>query len=204
MKKVIDAMILVVVLFGCFLVWKTDRERRRLSATHDRLARATGDLTITDPAKIHMLALETGDPMHFAWRVYLPPKCSLTLSAKSGGGSTSFSVNASEFIARVRVRRSERGALAVYQHFGSGSSLFEFGDPAFASLVFDRQDKLLVEQVGADRLATFDPKQSAIFLRLSLPDDLVKAAKATAKAGSLNGLVPVFYELRLGQMPTNP
>src|SRR5262245_16479620 len=111
MKNAIDAILVLVVLYGTLLAWQSGRERRRLTNVYDRLARVTGDLRVTVPNKAHFLALETGDPMHYAWRIYVPPNFALAFSDKSGGSSSWWTSGEREFIARLRFRGNEQGHL---------------------------------------------------------------------------------------------
>jgi hypothetical protein len=74
--RVLDLYLLIAALIGGTLAWQTGRERSRLSEKYDEPARVTGDLPIADASKVHVRALDTGDPMHFAWRVYYPPPTS--------------------------------------------------------------------------------------------------------------------------------
>ena len=146
--RVLDLFLLTIVIIGGALAWQTGRERSRLSAEHARLARITGDLPVEDPSKVYVQALETGDPMHFAWRVYHPPNYKHILSHGNGGGTTFFSSSA-EFIARVVFREDDEGQLQLYTNFSGGSSLSPFGDEDLAELLHDRWDKIRVEQLGA-------------------------------------------------------
>lgn len=73
MRRLPDLILILALMVGGVVAWKADRERGRLAAEHARLARMTGDLPIIDPARVHLLALETGEPLHQAWRIYLPP-----------------------------------------------------------------------------------------------------------------------------------
>lgn len=204
MKKAIDVLLLLILVCGGFLAWQTGRERRRLTATYDRLARTTGDLAISDPSKVHFLALETGEPLHFAWRAYVPPNYRVTLQSGTTGQSSSWSSSSVEFIARVRFRQDDRGALEVYTHFSGGSSRMGIGDRTLGELLRGRWDKVIVEQVGSAGLTAIDRGKPTVLLRLKLPDDLAKEARKVLTAYDQERLVPVFYELKLGQNASNP
>lgn len=72
MRKVINAFLVGAIVVAGLLVWRMNGERVPLRAELARLVRETGELEITDSTKIHILALETGDP---------PPLCLARLSA---------------------------------------------------------------------------------------------------------------------------
>jgi hypothetical protein len=202
--RAIDWLLLIAVLIGGALTWQTGRERSRLAETHARLARLTGDLPVADPAKVYVQALDTGEPRHFAWRVYYPPNYTQVLRLSYGGGGTSYASNSSEFIARVVFREDERGLFQVYTHFSGGSSRSSFEDKVLAELLRGRWDKIRVEQLGAPKLAVLTPDQPAILLRLTLPDDLRDEARKRLNPDLQKRYVPVLYELKLGPETSNP
>ena len=88
-RTAIDLVLLVVIAAGGVAALQTGRERSRLESTYERLHRKTGDLPIGDPAWVHVRAIETGDPLHFAWRVYFPSNYPKSSSFGSAGQSWS-------------------------------------------------------------------------------------------------------------------
>jgi hypothetical protein len=197
MRKVFDCLLVVIVLVGAIMAWQTGRERLRLTKWHARLARITGDLPIVDATKVHALALNTGDPLHFAWRVYLPPNYSYRLRSVAMVSSPG-SAKPAEFIARVRLRPGQDGDLDVYTHFGNASSRSSLGNNPLAELLHNRWDKIKVEQLGAPELAVINADQSAVLLKLTLPDDLQSEARKKLSSSQQKQFVPVLFELSLG------
>jgi hypothetical protein len=202
--RALDLFLLIVVAIGGALAWQTGRERSRLSGEHARLARITGDLPIADASQVHVQALDTGEPLHFAWRVYFPPNYRQTLRNSNGGEGTSWSSSSTEFIARVVFRQDEQGLLQVYTHFSGGSSRSGLGDKALAELLRGRWDKIRVEQLGAPDLAALGPNQPAVLLRLTLPDDLQAEARKKLPPHTQKRFVPVLFELDLGPKASKP
>lgn len=202
--RAFDLFLLIVVIIGGALAWQTGRERSRLSERHARLARITGDLPIADASRVHVQALETGEPMHYAWRIYYPPSYKAILGNSDGDWSTSWSSSSSEFIARVVFRQDDEGLLQVYTHFSGGSSQSSLGDEALAKLLCDRWGKIRVEQLGSPHLATLGPNQPAILLRLTLPDDLRAEARKLLSPYDRERYVPVLFELNLGPKASKP
>jgi hypothetical protein len=204
--RLLDWLLILALLVGGILAGKTGWERSRLEARHARLARMTGDLPVTDPSKLYFQAIDTGEPLHFAWRVHLPPKYNQVLSCRAGGSSsssTSSSSGSTELIARVRLREDEQGLLQVYDHFGGGSSRMGIGDKALAELLRGRWDRVRVEQIGAPELAVVGPDQTVVLLRLTLPDDLEAEARKKLDR-SMQQSLPVLFELVLGPKASNP
>jgi hypothetical protein len=193
---VFDVVLLAVTIVGGYFAWQTGRERSRLAEKYDRLVQVTGDLPVADASKVYVRALDTGEPMHFAWRVYVPPNYQQIWKSNHGGSSTSSSSSSSEFITRVRFREGDQGRLDVYTHFSGGSSRSTLADGPFAGLLRDHWGEVRVEQLGAAGLAVLGPDQSAVILRLTLPDDLRDRAPQR--------FIPVLFELDLGPEPANP
>jgi hypothetical protein len=196
-NRVFDWLLIVAVLIGAVQTFRSGLERGRLSERLAGLVRKAGDLQIADETKVHVKAIETDVPLEFAWRVYFPRNYRGTLIERHAGGSTDFPVDPSEFIARVRIRHDEADSIRIYNHFGSGSHLMEFEDKALAELLRGRWDKLLVEQIGAPEVAVINPDQPAAWLRLKLPEDLERTARATFAAEDLARCVPSVVQIDL-------
>src|SRR5262245_17654443 len=124
-RNLTDLVLLTIVLAGGVLAWQAGRERARAAAHYDRLVAAAGELPADDPTLIYLKALDTGDPLHFAWRVHLPAKTDLEVRSRTGsgwsGGSWSCS-DPTDFIARVRFRVDEQGVVHVYTKSINSSS----------------------------------------------------------------------------------
>jgi hypothetical protein len=202
--RLLDWLLILALIVGGILAWKTGRERSRLEERRARLARMTGDLPIADASKVHLRAIDTGERRHFAWRVYLPPNYKHRVSYRAGGSSTSSSSGPSEFIARVRFREDEQGLIQVYTHFGGGSSRMGIGDKALAELLRGRWDRVRIEQIGAPEVAVFGPDQTAVLLRLTLHDDLEAEARKRLDGYVREQFVPVLFEMVLGPETSGP
>jgi hypothetical protein len=205
--RLLDWLLILALLVGGILAGKTGWERSRLEAKHARLARMTGALPVTDPSKMYFQGIDTGEPLHFAWRVYLPPNYNQVISCRTSTGSSSSTSSSSsgptELIARVRFREDEQGLLQVYDHFGGGSSRMGIGDKALTELLRGRWDRVRVEQLGAPQLAVLGPDQTAVLLRLTLSADLEAEARKRPD-GSLQQMLPVLFELVLGPKASKP
>lgn len=206
MRKALDVILLLALICGAIEAWRTGRERHRLRQNYARLARITGDLPIADPSKLHFLALETSEPMDYAWRIYLPPnyRFMLTSGANGGGSSTTWSSGAKEFIGRVRLRESNDGRLEVYSSFAGGSSCMSVGDASLAEFLRTHWDRLQVEQLASDGLAVIDPGKSAVILKIKVPDDLIEEGRATLSRHAQTYLRSTLFELKLGPNSSKP
>ncbi len=202
--KVPDAVLVVVVIVGGFFAWKTGRERSRLEATVERLTRKVGDLPIGDPTRVHIRALPTREPLHFAWRVYVPANYTNVLRSNPGSRSGVRTSSAREFVARVRFREDEPGTLHLFTHFSGSSMRMSFGDRSLAELVRDRGDKIAVEQLGVNDVTPIDPARPAVLLRLSLSEEMRNDARKTLSAEDQKRFSPVFFEWVLDSPGSNP
>ena len=201
--RVFDILLLIVLAVGGVFVWKTGQERSRLTARYNRLAGITGDLNVTDPTKVYIQALETDDPMHFAWRIYRPPNYQQVMHSNvfSTGSSSSGS---SESIGRVRFRANGRGDLELYTRLTSDSAGGSIVSGPFVKLLDDHWKELDIEQLGRNGPTIIAPEQTVTLVRITLPDDL--QAKAVKSLGQPipKHIVPVLYELKLGPDAAKP
>jgi hypothetical protein len=170
-------VIVAAILVGGALAIRSGQKHSGLRAEYRRLATAVGELNVEDPEKIWIVALDTGDPMHFAWRVYLPANFKLQVNHSSGSFSSSYS-DPMEFIARVRFRGDDDDAIHVYKQFGSGSSLMRYAHNESARFVRDHWEQLQVEQLGADGMVAVDREEAVDLFRIRLPDTLREQAQA--------------------------
>src|SRR5688572_19972306 len=190
-QRVINVLLSAAALIGGLLAAQSGQQRSRLQAEYVRLAQITGDLPIEDPAKVYLKALPTTEPLHFAWRVYLPPNYRQTLWQKSEGSSSYWSSNTSEFIARVHFRTNEGGSLQAYTRFMGGSSLMHIGDRRLADLLRDRWDEIQVEQLGAEDVVALAADESAVLLKLTLPENIQAEARQQLPSAIQKRYVPV-------------
>jgi hypothetical protein len=199
----INLLLISAICVGALFAWHSGQKRNRFQAEYARLAQITGDLPIDDPSRVYLRALPTEEPLHFAWRVYLPPNYRQILKSTSGGSSSSWSSNAVECIARVRLKENEKGAMQVYARFHGGSSMMTIGDRKITKLLAGRWDSVHVQQLASDGLVSLAPDESAVLLRLTLPQDLQDQLRTSAKSEQ-EGEVPIIYDLKFEPKAANP
>lgn len=197
-RRAFELILLLATLVGGVLAWSSGQELSRLSKEFDRLARTTGNLAIGDPDKVHLMALDTGDPMHFAWRVYFPANYPVVLAQGNGNQSSSSSSVPTEAILRVRFRQSDKGYLDVYTKALHGSSRLSIGDKALADLLRGRWGEIKVEQAGAKEVFVIGQDEKVSLIKLTLPDAMQEEAKRKLSASILKNRIPVLYDLKLG------
>jgi hypothetical protein len=196
--KLLDIILLLVIAIGGFLALRSAQEHVQLRQEYTRLVQITGDLPIGDSKKLHLRAIDTRDPMHYAWRVYLPPNFKWELRSAAIDSSSSGSTRSRDFIARVRFRIDEQGVLQVYTHFLDGSSLTRLGDERLAAFLKDRWNRLRVQQLGSADVVAMTQDDAAVLLRLTMPDDMAVEARQLVPPGDQPRYVPDVFDLKLG------
>ena len=199
--RVVDGVLLLVIVAGGALAGRAAFERSRLGAEYRRLADKTGEPPIRDASKVVVSALETGEPLHFAWRVHLPPNYRFSLWHSDGSYSSGWQSSAVESIARVRFREDEQGCLHVYTRFSGGASRMQVDGPALADLLRDRWHEIEADQLGAGGPVVLDADQPTRLLRLTLSQRLQDDARTALPDGSRERHVPVLFDLHLGPKP---
>jgi hypothetical protein len=200
-RKLLDAILLLIALVGGVLVWQTGREQSRLQAKIDWLTRTTGDFSITDPSKIHVVALATGEPLHFAWRVYLPADYELVergTPAWPVSASPAGSVPSRELILRARFREDAEGRLNLYENLESQSSRTQFGAASLSKVLHGRFDKVLVEQLGRNAVVSVGVDEPLDLLKLKLPADMEAEIVKEMSPDERTRHNPEFFSLSFG------
>jgi hypothetical protein len=203
-QRILNLVLVVSIVVGAFLAWRSGREQNRLRAEYERLTRITGELKITDPKKVHIQALKTGEPLHFAWHCYLPANYRQIISDGKGSSSSSWNNDPREFIARVRLRQDVRGDLQLHTFFSSSSGRMSFGDTALTNFLKNRWEEIQVEQIGANGVAVISPEETVVLLKLTLPEKMQAEAREQLPSYTRERFVPVVYQLTLGQAAPQP
>jgi hypothetical protein len=204
MHRFLDLCLLAFTLTGLYFVWQSGHQRSASRVEYERLVVLTGDLPVSESDKVHILALETGENLHFAWRIYLPAKYRLLVRHDSGS-SSSYHSDPQHLIARVRFREDPAGRLQIYTRFAGGSSQMGLGNESVARFLRGRWDEIAVEQLGAGgKTAQLKPDEEAVLLRLTLPAELHEQAMRDVDSRSLQNKLPLLYEIRIGPQPSQP
>jgi hypothetical protein len=173
-----------------------------LTRERDRLVQLTGDLTIADPTKLHIRAIETGSPKEFAWRIHVPPHYPVDSRVSIGGMSSFLAHGSRDFITVVRFRTDDSGCLEVFARLPGGNHDSKIGDERLAKLLQERWGELRVEQIGTTEPVKMATGESAVLLRLSLPTEMQAEARQNLAPDDRDRFVPTLFELDLG--PTGP
>jgi hypothetical protein len=201
-RKAFDLILLLAILVGGIQAWTSGRERAKLSKEYARLARTAGDPAIGDPAKVHLVALETGDPLHFAWRVYYPANYQEVLASIHSGShvvrSSLSTSDPTEAILRLRFRENDRGIVEIYMKGMQGRFRSPLGDESLADLLRGRRGEIDVEQIGAEDVAVIGPDEQVSLIKLTLPGAMQAEADQKLSEWARKNCTPILYELKLG------
>lgn len=181
--RLINLTLLLLAAVGFLFTFRARSELRTVRGEHDRLAAQFGTLDVEDPEKYYVVRIDTGDPMHFAWRIYRPDKLRMETRATSMSGSSrarSSSGPAGEEIVRVRFRIDEWGMRVFSKRQGS-SSTFGLGDPRTDGFLKKHWEELDIEVMGDGEAVEATTDQVLKLLSIRVPDSL--AAQANQEIG---------------------
>jgi hypothetical protein len=190
----------VVIVIGGLALWRTTVQRDELQREHDRLAAKIGVLAIKDPAQVHIRAIDTGEPLNFAWRAYFPANYRWSYTTKSGSGGSSSSSLPQETILRVRIREID-GHLMLYTRFSGGSGLMSIGSAKLLEILKQNPDALKnfqIERLAADGPIAFDADEAQTLVKIALPADLQAEAKQKLQQWEYDRVAPTVEWIRFG------
>jgi hypothetical protein len=196
-RTIVDILLLAVALIGVCFAYPAATRFQSVAAEYNRLENQVGDLRIDDPTKVVIRAIDTGEPLHYAWRIYLPANYAAHWRS-SHGGNSSFSSEPRDFTARVRFRRNEQGKLMVFAKSSGGSSLMSINHPVFGTLSDDQLQQIEFVQLGRDRLQVVEPSVIVTLLELSLSPELQQQVVTQYQGRRLLRDLPVLWRWQLG------
>jgi hypothetical protein len=200
--RIIDGIILVAIVVGAFLAYRSSVTVNDLRKRYFAVVSQVGEMEISDPARMHVRAIKSEDPLSFAWRIYQPKaQGQLSYTMGNSSGSLGFGGSIEEFIARLRLTASQQGATSVFLKFGGSSSYSHLGSDAFARFLEQNQSRLIVEQLATSQPIVIEAGEPQTLLKLSMPDDLAKEAREKFPNPNVLPLIPVVIEVKLQVNP---
>lgn len=199
--RIVDAALLVATIAGGCMAVSTARKLHGLQREDARLTGAIGELPVTDPAQLHIQAIDTGEPLHYAWHVYAPAG-KMTLFVFDNGGSNvsqmfDSNLKPRECIGHIRFMEQPDGKAGAFCSFRS-DSFCSLGSPELFRFLREHWRELEVEQLGAAEVARLKSGRSASLLRVSLTPNLVEEArKKKLYFRPSRGVAPPLFECRL-------
>lgn len=167
MLRVINTALLLAAVCGGLFALRAERARRELAREHRRLAAKVGFLSVDDEHKVHVQALPTDDPLHFAWQIYFPAEYEGEWRSTFPTGSfvnVTASQEAHREIVRLRFRRiQDRWHLWIT--FGKSSISQEVEGSLPPILAQPR--RLRVEQLGTGQPKAIDVDELTELIRIT-------------------------------------
>ncbi len=193
-NKWLNTILFIAAAIGALLAYRAGKEHRQVLAKHTRLEARVGRLSIRDPSKAYVLALETGEELHFAWRLYIPADFNLRRKHSDGFGSRNANRTAYECMWRLMLRENDDGVLQVF--FNNG--VWDLGDRRMADLLRGRWDEVRIESLGAAAAAEVDTDEVATLIRIVMSDDLKKEAQQRFGESFVKPYETVLYQVQIG------
>lgn len=194
LRQLIDLGLVILIFVAITVVWWRAGVERDLRADYERLYSDVGELTVPDPNKAYVRALETGDPLHFAWRCYFPANYPYSFSDSAGSGLETSTSTATEFVLRIRYRCDERGQWHHFKKLSTGTSAGNLGNQRFSQFLSAHWKRLRVERLGERGVEELPENAPATLLRFSVPDDLLEAARLQLDDTRLKDKLPTVLE----------
>ena len=152
---------------------------RRLQSEKSRLQRLVGKLDVDDDARIHIALVESPEPLHRVWRVYLPANSTWRLAHESAFGGSGWSQSgrseARNELWRWRVVGSNE-SFRSHVLSGSGSSTSSI-QPRMAEYLRSNWKQLDVQVAGADGTQVASADQIIPLVTIHVPTDLLPKVK---------------------------
>ena len=190
----IDLGLIALAGVGCyFAIQSTLRKSEHefhLNQLADRLqSNTSGAFEIVDPDRIYVKAIETGKPLEFAWRVYLPTgfkKIAVMemINGKSGKSVITTLTQPFETIARFKIKLVGEYAVCE-QHWLDEVSVFasELSDSKETQDFLEASDfNAAITQAGKVEVESFSKDDDLELLRLVVPSSRL-TPRPNAKPG---------------------
>jgi hypothetical protein len=198
MIRWINIALVLAALYGAYLAVREEQLRRELSAQHRVLANEVGYLDLTDPDKVHVVALPSEDPLHFRWRIHLPANYEVMWQTSKWGEDGSSSTGAAEnFIAQVRFRKNESGHVMVFRDMKIGG-VGPLGGRELQTFLSEKWDQIERVQLGVDGSVVVEAHEVATLLQLRMPEAMASEAESVLPETWGRNYVPVLYEVGFG------
>jgi hypothetical protein len=197
LTKPLNTFLLIAAVIGAVLAYRVARQHQELSSEHRRLEALVGSLPIEDPTKIHVRAINTGEELHFAWRIYAPAGARVKWQYDSGSG-TSMNSEPSQAIARVRLRQQEDGSVHVFIKRGGGASRMQLGDQEFGRVLREHWSEIEVEQLAVDEVVALEVDEVVTLLRLTLPEAVMQEAEQRVRPEVVRRFRSSLLSIRFG------
>ena len=177
----IDLFLIATAGVGCYFaiqssLRKSEHEFHLKQLADKSLSNASGTFEIVNPDRIYVKAIETGKPLEFAWRVYLPTgfkKIAVmeTINGKSGKNVTTTLTQPCESIARFNIKLIGEYAVCEQQWLDEVSVfLSDLSDSKETKEFLEASDfNTVITHAGKVEVESFSKYDDLDLLRLVVP-----------------------------------
>jgi len=198
-SRTVSFVLLTITLIGGYFAWQSGQERAALLSQIARIEKRIGSFPIVDPTLVHVRAIDTQQPLEFAWRIYLPAHFKMTNAQTFDPSGTNYyhysGSEPSEFIARV-ILREHNGSMECYTSFNFSSGVSSTQNPLHLIAIREQWEHLHIEQLGKPELAKFQPNEEMPLLRISLPSELFESLKLKHKDSKSQSMTEDLLQIR--------
>ncbi len=179
-SRILNILLLLTIIAGVYFLTQASTKYNATRDEYTRLTAKVGTLQIVDATKVHVLALETGEPLDFAWQVYVPANFNWEWQTQQFQRSTSRSTGktqaASVELVRVRFRKID-GQWHLWNKLLGSSGATSSSDAE----LLERPELLSVQQLGVGEVKVIEPDEVVTLLSItgkqpSRPEDPATAA----------------------------
>ncbi len=200
--------LLLLLAVGLYRDFSIGSERDRLQSQYQRLKSVAGELDIADPSKIYIQALKSDDPLHWSWRVYTPPKCSIHFKGSTVVIPISMR-EANDFIVHLALQKDVEGRVQTYfglstlsnSGFTAISSRGLRGAKDYSDWLFEHKNDINVAQLEIGKVFVLEPTETIDLLTLTLPDSLKHEPIAQKSPFETPDRLPLIFQLTLEPPP---
>jgi hypothetical protein len=166
MVRILNTLLLLIAVVGVFFAWQAHTKFEPTRREHERLTAKVGRLPIEDATKVHVLAIETKEPLDFAWQVHVPANFDWkwqTTQFQHNTSTSSGKVQASRVeLVRVRFRKID-GQWHVWNKMLGSSGVTSSSDAE----LLERPELLHIEQLGVGKLTAIEPDEVVTLLNIT-------------------------------------
>ncbi len=166
MPRFLNVLFLLITIVGIVFVCRVRTDYIATRHEYARLSAKVGRMPIVDKTKAHVRALQTDDPLDFAWHVYTPPNWDGTWQHQvlRQGRGKHHSMNSMPVTGLCRVRfRKIDGKWRVWRKYLNGSEVSEVSFGA----TYDQPQSLRIEQLGQKQVEVVSADEITTLLKIT-------------------------------------
>lgn len=109
----------------------------------------------------------------------------MQLNSLGSSSSQNSTIKPTEMIARISLR-GDNGLAGCFSSFGFATSVTIGKWPIYAGLLREKRNQLEIEQLGKNKLVTFEPDEEFMLLRIAIPIEMLEEMKSKDESGFEN------------------